>query len=1344
MIIRNVLFFLSGAASALSSAFGAEISDADFYKYTVYNPDLPESKIKFEDFERPAGMSRVQTWWHWQNGNVTREGIRRDLEEMSKNGYGGAVIFNIAASVRGPLDFNSPEWFDNFKYTVDTAAKYGMQIGIHNCDGWSEAGGPWIKPENSMKTLVWEKVRVKGDGREQRITLDPPRHNMDFYRDIAVLAWPAKRPEEMKFLSLLENITPATDETSLPPMDHIMKIFDSDEKTEMYFAATSKEYNSFGITFEFKKPFEAAGIYLNAFRHDVEPPRNLFLEVSSDGVNYEKVLKLDLESNRLFQDFPARTGKFWRIIKYKDENPSFWVRDGHIETHFLIPRELELLAPGETSKLGSYITSLNAKAAIDGHHNGDFPPDPDLKVPASAVVKTKDVKVFKDKLGADGSFSWNVPNGEWEVVRLGYTTTAKTNHPATPEGIGLEVDKFSAKELDHHFDSYIKRMIEASGAHAGKTFKFVETDSWEAGTQNWTEGFDELFKDFNGYSFFKWAPVIMGEVVEGREQSENFLRDFRSLTSNLVMENFYGRLGERLRAEGLWYETEPTGQSYINDPIRSYKMADIPGNEIWQNERILGKIDTAGTSVMNNETASAANFYGKQFVSCESLTAFKGNYADTPLILRGKVDSIIGHGFNLLLFHSYTHQPDERFPGWQMEPWGTAINRKITWWPIARPFFDYISRLQYMMQKGKLPAKVLYLYGDEVPVSGGHMEFPPNVIVDITNGDGVRNYLRVEDGKLVSPGRVKYDMLAMQPGKYYKLETLERVKELVEGGAIVSGAFVEQYNTLKGGKADRAKWNALNKELFGDKGVKGILEIGKGKVYANYMPGELASELGMREEFSSAEVDGDGRSIYWKKRVHDDGTVWYWVVNGTQSKRELVVDFNETGKSVSLWNAEKATRTPAAAVYDDGSRTKVPLTLNPMSNMFVVFENGKPKNSVESYSIDGIERFPTPQTRHSGVKDAAGNFSMSVTVDPRGDREITKESPTGVLNMDSRPFAIYPEAAHLRAPGHRGAGISVGKNSVAVYEHGGGLFTSVLTYDQPIEPNSRIAVVYRDNTPSLYINGKLCKTGTPSSEPVLPTVVPNTNFDGAFANFRVEGRAFDDAEISKDLAFVSDMSEVIEPVLSFADNGKLKAEFFKAGKVSAKMSDGSEVAIDSGKIPAPINVKGPFKVEFDEKYGGPREAVFENLVSWTESADPRIKNYSGIAKYSKTVDIKKPAAEVKAYVEFENVAEVAELWVNGKNVALLWTPPYRAEITGFLKDGKNEIAVKVANTWVNRCLYDATLPESERITWSINMPTFFPTPENAPNAKMAWNQGPIPSGLMGGMKIIFSKTAEQK
>ena len=114
MIIRNVLFFLSGAASALSSAFGAEISDADFYKYTVYNPDLPESKIKFEDFEKPAGMSRVQTWWHWQNGNVTREGIRRDLEEMSKNGYGGAVIFNIAASVRGPLDFNSPEWFDNF------------------------------------------------------------------------------------------------------------------------------------------------------------------------------------------------------------------------------------------------------------------------------------------------------------------------------------------------------------------------------------------------------------------------------------------------------------------------------------------------------------------------------------------------------------------------------------------------------------------------------------------------------------------------------------------------------------------------------------------------------------------------------------------------------------------------------------------------------------------------------------------------------------------------------------------------------------------------------------------------------------------------------------------------------------------------------------------------------------------------------------------------------------------------------------------------------------------------------------------------------------------------------
>ncbi len=105
-------------------------SDSEFYKYTNYNPDAPESAPVFEGFVSPKGKARVQTWWHWINSNVSREGIDRDLKSMAENNYGAAIIFNISGSdaIRAPegaVKFNSKEWFENFAYTVETAKKYG-------------------------------------------------------------------------------------------------------------------------------------------------------------------------------------------------------------------------------------------------------------------------------------------------------------------------------------------------------------------------------------------------------------------------------------------------------------------------------------------------------------------------------------------------------------------------------------------------------------------------------------------------------------------------------------------------------------------------------------------------------------------------------------------------------------------------------------------------------------------------------------------------------------------------------------------------------------------------------------------------------------------------------------------------------------------------------------------------------------------------------------------------------------------------------------------------------------------------------------------------------------------
>lgn len=175
---------------------------------------------------------------------------------------------------------------------------------------------------------------------------------------------------------------------------------------------------------------------------------------------------------------------------------------------------------------------------------------------------------------------------------------------------------------------------------------------------------------------------------------------------------------------------------------------------------------------------------------------------------------ILLSGYNALVFHTFAHQPDERCPGWQMEPFGSAINRKLTWWPLSKPFFTYLTRIQYMLQKGRPDARILALYADAIPAGKVRQEFPDAVIADIITGESVRDWLRVEQGRLVSPGRMRYDLLAVSPDIFLRPETLRALKKLVEEGACISGYYLRRYATNAGGAEARAEWEQLNDELL--------------------------------------------------------------------------------------------------------------------------------------------------------------------------------------------------------------------------------------------------------------------------------------------------------------------------------------------------------------------------------------------------------------------------------------------------------------------------------------------------------------------------------------------------
>jgi hypothetical protein len=142
-------------------------------------------------FLNPPDSAKPQTWWHWMNGNITQAGISADLEAMKQIGLGGATVVNVDCEIpRGPVAFMSPEWREDFKFAVQEANRLGLELCVENCAGWSSSGGPWNTVTNAMQRVSTSEVRVTGPTSFSAALPQPPT-TLGFYRDIAVLAFPA-------------------------------------------------------------------------------------------------------------------------------------------------------------------------------------------------------------------------------------------------------------------------------------------------------------------------------------------------------------------------------------------------------------------------------------------------------------------------------------------------------------------------------------------------------------------------------------------------------------------------------------------------------------------------------------------------------------------------------------------------------------------------------------------------------------------------------------------------------------------------------------------------------------------------------------------------------------------------------------------------------------------------------------------------------------------------------------------------------------------------------------------------------------------------------------------------
>ena len=209
-------------------------------------------------------------------------------------------------------------------------------------------------------------------------------------------------------------------------------------------------------------------------------------------------------------------------------------------------------------------------------------------------------------------------------------------------------------------NAYLDSYKETVGAdYMGKRgIRFVINDSWEAGSQNWTDDMIAQFKKRRGYDPLPWMPVLTGKVVESAEASDQFLWDFRKTISDLIADEHYGQLETVLHERGMGHygESHEGGRAFVADGMEVKKFNEVPMSAMWTQRPGVNK-EQYGYNADDRESASVAHIYGQNLVAAESMTADYSPWAWSPATLKPTADQEFLNGINRFVIHESAHQP---------------------------------------------------------------------------------------------------------------------------------------------------------------------------------------------------------------------------------------------------------------------------------------------------------------------------------------------------------------------------------------------------------------------------------------------------------------------------------------------------------------------------------------------------------------------------------------------------------------------------------------------------------------------------------------------------------------
>ena len=886
-----VALVLTPAALALTASGCSHNGGSSGFKdNSVFGPNESFKKIE-KVFKKPDDM-KLAVYWYWVNDHISKEGVVKDLEAMKQVGINRAFIGNVTCEIPyGETKIFTPEWWEIMHTALKKASELGIEIGIFNCPGWSQSGGPWVTPEQSMRYLASTEQTIDAAGGPMTITLN--KVAPDAMADVKVLAYPAQETKSVK-TTVIKHAGEQCD-----------VLFDASSVGE-----TGDCFRSLVLT-----PSSGTSIIT----------RGAILAKGGDG--WQKLSEFDIDRSNAnvnvgFMPYAPvvialpETGA--REFRLQLAEPGAGVFSAELTTAALVERYAE-------KSLGKMF-----QTPLPMWDVYMWPPQPSQS--AKGCIDPAQVIDLTANMNGD-ELTWDAPAGRWTISRMAMRTTGQTNSPASPEGTGLEIDKMSREHAKYHFDNFIGEILRRIPADDRRTFKVVVEDSYETGGLNWTDDMAESFQEKYGYDPTPYLPVLGGRVVGNPDVSDRFLWDLRRLIADRVAYDYVGGLREESHKAGLSTWLENYGHWGFPSEFLMYGgQSDEVAGEFWS-EGSLGDIE-------NRAASSCAHIYGKRKVWSESCTSGGPVFSRYPRIMKQRVDRFFTEGINATLLHLYIQQPyEDKNPG--VDAWfGNEFNRKNIWFSHMDVFGRYLKRCNAMLQQGLYVADVAYFIGEDAPKMTGVTapELPYGYAFDYINAEVLMTRASVKDGRLTLPDGMSYSLLVLPKQTTMRPELLAKIKQMVSDGLVVLGPAPETSPSLQNYPDADTEVRQMATDLWGN-GSRLSSQYGYGKVYSDGVTIEKVFEdRGIEPDF---EVDDPYAKIKYVHRTMDKGDI-YFVANQADDPVEFFASFRTSGRAPQLWNPLTGEIRALPQYEANNGRTSVFLRLDALESSFVVFCDQKP------------------------------------------------------------------------------------------------------------------------------------------------------------------------------------------------------------------------------------------------------------------------------------------------------------------------------------------------------------------------------------------------------------------